>query len=120
MEFTFLSDYWQASLLLPFMLILIGTNFQVAAGVGLGLVAGPGLLFVFDPIIAVQIAIVINLFLSVLLLTSEHKNIDFKYSNSLSAWYSSGFRSAANYICWFSKNNRRHIYLASCVAIGFE
>lgn len=86
MEFTFSSEYWQASLLLPFMLILIGTSFQVAAGVGLGLVAGPGLLFVFEPIIAVQIAIVINLFLSILLLSSEHKNIDFKYSNSLSAW----------------------------------
>ena len=67
MEFTFLSEYWQAGLILPIILILIGTSFQVTAGVGLGLVAGPGLLFVFEPIIAVQIAIVLNLFLSVLL-----------------------------------------------------
>ncbi len=69
-----------------FCLILLGSALQVATGVGLGLIAGPSLLYFLDSISAVQTAIVLNLILTLFLLPSEIKSISQKPLFGLSIW----------------------------------
>ncbi len=71
---------------LMFFLILLGSALQVATGVGLGLIAGPSLLYFLDSISAVQTAIVLNLILTLFLLPSEVKSISQKPLFGLSMW----------------------------------
>jgi len=71
---------------LMFFLILLGSALQVATGVGLGLIAGPSLLYFLDSISAVQTAIVLNLILTLFLLPSEVKSISQKLFFGLSMW----------------------------------
>lgn len=69
-----------------FGLILLGSALQVASGVGLGLIAGPSLLYFLDSISAVQTAIILNLILTLCLLPVEIKSISRKLLVNLSFW----------------------------------
>ena len=71
---------------LMFGLILLGSALQVATGVGLGLIAGPSLLYFLDSISAVQTAIILNLVLTVFLLPSERNAISRPPLLHLSIW----------------------------------
>jgi len=71
---------------LMFGLILLGSALQVATGVGLGLIAGPSLLYFLDSISAVQTAIILNLILTLCLLPTEVKFISRKPLIDLSIW----------------------------------
>lgn len=78
------------TLLLPLVLVLLGAGFQVASGVGLGLIAGPGLLFVLSGPAAIQTAILLNLALTILLLPSELKDINWPVLARISIWSAFG------------------------------
>ncbi len=71
---------------LMFGLIVLGSALQVATGVGLGLIAGPSLLYFLDTISAVQTAIVLNLILTLFLLPAEVKLVSRKPLLNLSFW----------------------------------
>ena len=71
---------------LMFGLILLGSALQVATGVGLGLIAGPSLLYFLDSISAVQTAIILNLVLTLFLLPSERNSISRPPLLHLSFW----------------------------------
>ncbi len=71
---------------LMFGLILLGAALQVATGIGLGLIAGPSLLYFLDSISAVQTAIILNLVLTLCLLPTEVKFISRKPLIDLSIW----------------------------------
>lgn len=71
---------------LMFGLIMIGSALQVASGVGLGLIAGPSLLYFLDSISAVQTAIILNLVLTLFLLPTEIKSVNHKLLLNLSFW----------------------------------
>ena len=71
---------------LMFGLILLGSALQVATGVGLGLIAGPSLLYFLDSISAVQTAIVLNLVLTLFLLPWEKNSISRPPLLHLSFW----------------------------------
>ncbi len=73
-------------LLAAFFMVMLGSAFQVASGVGLGLIAGPGLLFVLSGPAAVQVAILLNLVLTLLLLPSEAKRADVGAAWRLTLW----------------------------------
>lgn len=72
--------------LVPIVLIFIGALFQVATGVGLGLIAGPGLLFVLPGSGAVQLAVVLNLILTLLVLPFEIRQVDWRTAVRISKW----------------------------------
>ncbi|MCP4934005.1 MAG: sulfite exporter TauE/SafE family protein [bacterium] len=75
---------------LMFGLILLGSTLQVATGVGLGLIAGPSLLYFLDSISAVQTAIILNLVLTLFLLPSEKNAISHSPLLHLSIWFCLG------------------------------
>jgi len=78
-------------LLISGVFILIGTVFQVASGVGLGLIAGPVLLYMTDSHSALQVALVLNLILSLLLLPFDRHALSKPHFTSLSFWSLFGF-----------------------------
>lgn len=86
METLLANGFLSPDFLTPFLLVFLGAGFQVATGVGLGLIAGPGLLFVLDGAAAVQIAIVLNLVLTVFLLPSEFRDAHTGYTSRLCLW----------------------------------
>ncbi len=73
-------------LLAALLMIFLGSAFQVASGVGLGLIAGPGLLLFLSGPAAVQVAILLNLALTLLLLPSEAKQADVAAVRRLTLW----------------------------------
>lgn len=73
-------------LVLMFGLILLGSALQVATGVGLGLIAGPSLLYFLDSISAMQIAIILNLLVTLFMIPAEIKSISRKPLINLSLW----------------------------------
>ncbi len=72
--------------LLPFIMVLIGAILQMTTGVGLGLIAGPFLLFVMPAPMAIQTAILLNLLLSVIMLPSEFRLIEHSSLKRLGTW----------------------------------
>ncbi len=76
--------------LLPFTMVLIGAILQMTTGVGLGLIAGPFLLFVMPAPMAIQTAILLNLLLSVIMLPSEFRLVERNSLKRLSIWASIG------------------------------
>lgn len=76
--------------LLPFVMVLIGATLQMSTGVGLGLIAGPFLLFVMDAPVAIQTAILLNLLLTVIMLPTEIRSVDFSSLKKLALWSSLG------------------------------
>ena len=85
LELIFL-DVHLIELLLALLLVLFGTSVQVATGVGLGLIAAPGLLLLLDPATAIQLGIALNLLLSVTLLPFELDEIDYSSFVRLALW----------------------------------
>ena len=55
--------------------VLLAAALQAATGVGLGLIVGPALILVMGSKSAIQVAIILNLGLSILLLPGETKEI---------------------------------------------
>ena len=78
------------AVLLAFAMVAIGAILQLTTGVGLGLIAGPFLLFVMDPASAILRAIVLNLLLSVILLPWEWRQIEFAPLARLTGWAAIG------------------------------
>jgi len=78
------------AVLLPFVMVAIGAILQMTTGVGLGLIAGPFLLFVMDPASAIQTAIVLNLLLSVILLPWEWRHLALAPLARLIGWAAIG------------------------------
>ncbi|MCV0426843.1 MAG: sulfite exporter TauE/SafE family protein [Roseibium sp.] len=72
---SFLADWPVLDLGLAFGFVLLGASLQVATGVGLGLIAGPVLLFFLDGSAAIQTAIILNLVLTACLLPSELRDV---------------------------------------------
>ncbi len=72
--------------LLPFLMVFLGAVLQMTTGVGLGLIAGPFLLFVMDAPQAIQTAILLNLFLSAVVLPAEGRSVDLAALKRLSIW----------------------------------
>ncbi len=70
-----LTDWPVAEFGLAFGLVLLGSSLQVATGVGLGLIAGPSLLFFLDGASAIQTAIILNLVLTACLLPTELRDV---------------------------------------------
>ena len=83
-------DIPTARLLWAMTLVTVGTTFQVAGGVGLGLIAGPAFLLLLEPQAAVLLAIVLNLVLSLVLLPFELRDIDWGRTVRLSLWAAPG------------------------------
>ncbi len=81
-----LTDWPLADLGLAFALVLLGASLQVATGVGLGLIAGPSLLFFLDGASAIQTAIILNLVLTACLLPSELRDIAGRPLAQLCLW----------------------------------
>ncbi len=71
---------------LPFLMVFIGAALQMTTGVGLGLIAGPFLLFVMDPPQAIQTAIILNLLLSAIILPTEFRDVQIAPLKHLSLW----------------------------------
>ena len=59
----------------PLVVVFVGSALQVATGVGLGLIAAPAILLVLDGPSAIQVAIILNLTLSALLLPFEFRQV---------------------------------------------
>jgi uncharacterized membrane protein YfcA len=72
--------------LLAFIMVLVGAVLQMTTGVGLGLIAGPSLLFVMPAPMAIQTAILLNLLLSVVMLPFEFRLIERISLKRLSTW----------------------------------
>jgi uncharacterized membrane protein YfcA len=66
----------EAEWLIAQISVLAASVLQTATGAGLGLIAGPALVLVMDSVSAIQVAIILNLALSVLLLPSEWGGLD--------------------------------------------
>ncbi len=81
-------------------LVALGTLFQVASGVGLGLIAGPGFLLLLDAPEAVQLGIALNLLLSCLLLPFERKDVDREWTLQLSLWALLGIPLGLLFVVW--------------------
>ena len=47
-------------MVLPLVLVFAGTAFQISTGLGLALIAWPGLLLVMDSVVVVQVAVMLN------------------------------------------------------------
>ena len=73
-------------LTLMLVLVVFGSAFQVVTGLGLGLIAGPSLLFFLDTESAIQVAIVLNLLLTLCLLYPDRAHVSKPWLFSLSAW----------------------------------
>ena len=71
---------------LAFGLVLLGATLQVATGVGLGLIAGPSLLFFLDGASAIQTAIILNLVLTACLLPTELRDVAGRPLAQLCLW----------------------------------
>jgi len=76
----------EPAVVVPIVLIFVGALFQVATGVGLGLIAGPGLLFVMPGSGAVQLAVLLNLALTLLVVPFEFRQIEWKVATRISLW----------------------------------
>jgi len=83
-------DGASAAALLPFLMVMLGAILQMTTGVGLGLIAGPFLLFVMDPASAIRTAIVLNLLLSVTLLPWEWRSVEIAPLRRLLGWAAIG------------------------------
>ncbi len=70
----------------PMIVVFVGAALQVATGVGLGLIAAPAILFVLDGPVAVQVAIILNLTLTALLLPSELAQVSTSRLTAISRW----------------------------------
>jgi uncharacterized protein len=70
----------------PAALVLAGSALQTATGVGLGLIAGPGLLLILPPVAAIQIAILLNLALTIMLLPGERREVSVDHVKSVGGW----------------------------------
>ena len=75
---------------LPIVMVAVGALLQMTTGVGLGLIAGPFLLFVMAPASAIQTAIILNLLLSIILLPWEWRNVEIAPLMRLAAWAAIG------------------------------
>lgn len=75
-----------AAVLLAFGMVTVGAILQMTTGVGLGLIAGPFMLFVMDPAAAIQTAIVLNLLLSLTLLPWEWHSVELTPLAHLIGW----------------------------------
>lgn len=75
-----------ADLWVPFVVVFIGSALQVATGIGLGLIAAPAILFVLDGPAAVQVAIILNLVLTALMLPSERTQVSVDRLYAISKW----------------------------------
>ncbi len=93
-----ISDSIAAFSLLPFLMVFIGAALQMTTGVGLGLIAGPFLLFVMDPPQAIQTAILLNLLLSVIMLPSEISDVQVAPFKRLSLWACMGIPIGALFL----------------------
>jgi len=71
--------------------ILAGSVFQVATGVGLGLLAGPILIYFIDSASALQIALALNLILTLILLPFDVRMMSPRHFKGLSLWTLVGF-----------------------------
>lgn len=74
------------SLWIPLVVVFVGSVLQVATGVGLGLIAAPAILFVLDGPSAVQVAIILNLVLTAILLPFEFGLVAFNRFFAISRW----------------------------------
>jgi hypothetical protein len=81
-----LTDWPATELGLAFGLVLLGASLQVATGVGLGLIAGPALLFFLDGAAAIQTAIILNLVLTACLLPAELRDVERRPLAHLCLW----------------------------------
>ena len=72
--------------LLPFIMVFIGAVLQMTTGVGLGLIAGPFLLFLLEAPQAIQTAILLNLLLTACVLPTELKMVEIASLKRLSLW----------------------------------
>lgn len=81
-----LTEWPMAEFGLAFGLVLLGATLQVATGVGLGLIAGPSLLFFLDGASAIQTAIILNLVLTACLLPTELRDVAGRPLAQLCLW----------------------------------
>lgn len=70
-------------MVLPLVLVFAGTAFQISTGLGLALIAWPGLLLVMDSVVAVQVTIMLNFILTTFLLLFELKEANTRAVSSL-------------------------------------
>ena len=72
-------------MVLPLVLVFAGTTFQTSTGLGLTLIAWPGLLLVMESVVAVQVAVMLNFyfFLTTFLLLFELKEANTRAVSSL-------------------------------------
>ena len=68
------------------LLVVLGSGLQVITGIGLGLIAGPVLLFFLDSQSAIQIAIVLNLALTLCLLYPDRQHVSRSRLKTLNLW----------------------------------
>ncbi|MEM7445542.1 MAG: sulfite exporter TauE/SafE family protein [Pseudomonadota bacterium] len=80
------TDWPVAELAIAFGLVTLGATLQVATGVGLGLIAGPSLLFFLDGSAAILTAIILNLVLSACLLPTEIRDVAKRPLAELCLW----------------------------------
>ena len=83
---SFLADWPVFELAFAFGLVLLGASLQVATGIGLGLIAGPALLFFLEGSAAIQTAIILNLVLTACLLPSELRDVAGRPLTHLCLW----------------------------------
>lgn len=79
------TEFDPALLLLPTIFVFLGALFQTATGAGLGLMAIPALLFVVAGPTAAQVAILLSILLTLLVLPFEWRNADWRITLTLTA-----------------------------------